>query len=172
MAHPIYRFGEILRELRKGAGLTVLGAAEATEYGNYERWESGITRVGAQHLGAIADAFAVEDVPMFLYAWLVDRFAPTPKQGAVDLAQVNFTKVYRELPRTIVDLAERNDWVVEPPRHTDLALLYLVARYRRNQRMVLPPAARKPLPARAVDEDVPTSAYAGVIAAVGRLPAR
>lgn len=37
MAHPIYRFGEILRELRKGAGLTVLGAAEATEYGNYER---------------------------------------------------------------------------------------------------------------------------------------
>jgi hypothetical protein len=37
MAHPIYRFGEILRELRKGAGLTVLGAAGATEYGNYER---------------------------------------------------------------------------------------------------------------------------------------
>ena len=62
---------------------------------------------------------------MFLYAWLVDRFSPMPKQGAVDLAQVNFTKTYRELPRTTVDLGERKDWVVEPPRHADLALLYL-----------------------------------------------
>ncbi|MBI2708826.1 MAG: hypothetical protein HYX34_03930 [Actinobacteria bacterium] len=47
-----------------------------TEYGNYERWESGVTRVGAQHLVPIAVAFAVDDVPMFLYAWLVDRFSP------------------------------------------------------------------------------------------------
>ena len=62
MAHPIYRFDEILRELRKGARLTVLGAAEATEYGNNERWESGVTRVGAQHLEGIAEASAVEDV--------------------------------------------------------------------------------------------------------------
>ena len=172
MAHPIYRFGEILRELRKGAGLTVLGAAEATEYGNYERWESGVTRVGAQHLGAIAEAFAVDDVPMFLYAWLVDRFSPTPKQGAVDLAQVNFDKTYRQLPRTTVDLGERKDWVVELPRHTDLTLLYLVARYRRNQRVVLPPVARKPLPTRAADEDVLTSAYGDVVEDVVRLAAR
>jgi transcriptional regulator with XRE-family HTH domain len=172
MAHPIYRFGEILRELRKGAGLTVLGAAEATEYGNYERWESGVTRVGVQHLGAIAEAFAVRDVPMFLYAWLVDRFSPTPKQGAVDLAQVNFDKTYRQLPRRTVDLGERKDWVVEPPRHADLALLYLVARYRRNQRVVLPPLARKPLPTRAADEDVLTSAYGDVVEDVVRLAAR
>ena len=132
---------------------------QVTEYGNYERWESGVTRVGVQHLGAIAEAFAVRDVPMFLYAWLVDRFSPTPKQGAVDLAQVNFDKTYRQLPRRTVDLGERKDWVVEPPRHADLALLYLVARYRRNQRVVLPPLARKPLPTRAADEDVLTSAY-------------
>lgn len=172
MAHPIYRFGEILRELRKGAGLTVLGAAETTEYGNYERWESGITRVGAQHLGAIAAAFAVDDVPMFLYAWLVDRFSPMPKQGAVDLAHVNFDKTYRQLPRSTVDLGQRKDWVVEPPRHADLALLYLVARYRRNQRVVLPPVARKPLPTRAADEDVLTSAYGDVVEDVVRLAAR
>lgn len=172
MAHPIYRFGEILRELRKGAGLTVLGAAEATEYGNYERWESGVTRVGAQHLGAIAEAFPVDDIPMFVYAWLVDRFSPRPKQGAVDLAQVNFDKTYRQLPRTTVDLGERKDWVVEPPRHADLALLYLVARYRRNQRVVLPPVARKPLPTSAADEDVLTSAYGDVIEDVVRLAAR
>lgn len=128
------------------------------EYGNYERWESGITRVGAQHLGAIAEAFAVDDVPMFLYAWLVDRFSPTPKQGAVDLAHVNFAKTYRQLPRTTVDIGERKgrvgrhpggvDWVVEPPRQADLALLYLVARYRRSQRVVLLPAARMPRSAR------------------------
>lgn len=172
MAQPIYRFGEILRELRKGAGLTVLGAAEATEYGNYERWESGITRVGAQHLGAIAATFAVDDVPMFLYAWLVDRFSPAPKQGAVDLAQVNFAKTYRQLPRTTVDLGERKDWVVEPPRHADLALIYLVARYRRNQRVVLPPVARTPLPARQADGDVLSSAYGDVVDDVVRLAAR
>ena len=172
MAHPIYRFGEILRELRKDAGLTVLGAAEATEYGNYERWESGATRVGAQHLGAIAAAFGVDDVPMFLYAWLVDRFSPTPKQGSVDLAHANFDKTYRQLPRTTVDLGERKDWVVEPARHADVALLYLTARYRRNQRVVLPPVARKPLPARAADDDVLTSAYGDVIDDVVRLAAR
>lgn len=172
MAHPIYRFGEILRELRKGAGLTVLGAPEATEYGNYERWESGATRVGAQHLDAIAAAFAVDDVPMFLYAWLVDRFSPGPKQGAVDLAQVNFAKTYRQLPRTTVDLGERKDWVVEPPRHADLALLYLVARYRRNQRVLLPPVNRTPLPGRAVGDGVLTSAYGDVLDDVVRLAAR
>lgn len=168
----IYRFGEILRELRKEAGLTVLGAAEATEYGNYERWESGATRVGAQHLGAIVEALGVDDVPMFLYAWLVDRFSPAPKQSAVDLAHVNFVKTYRQLPRTTIDLGERKDWVIEPARHADVALLYLVARYRRNQRVLLPPTARKRLPARASAIDVLTSAYGDVIDDVLRLAAR
>jgi hypothetical protein len=125
----------------------VLGAADATNYGNYERWEAGATRVGAKHLGAIVEAFAVDDVPMFLYAWLVDRFTPSPRQSAVDLAQVNFAKAYRQLPRTTVDLGERKNWVVEPARHADVALLYLVARYRRNHRVVLPPVARQRLPA-------------------------
>jgi transcriptional regulator with XRE-family HTH domain len=172
MAHPIYRFGEILRELRKGAGLTVLGAAEATEYGNYERWETGATRVGTQHLGATVAAFGVDDVPMFLNAWLVDRFTPSPRQSAVDLAHVNLAKTYRQLPRTTVNLGERKDWVVEPARHADVALLYLVARYRRNHRVVLPPAARKPLPTRLSDADVLTSAYGDVIDDVIRLAAR
>ncbi len=44
-------------------------------------------------------------LPMFLYAWLVDRFSPTPRQSAVDLAHVNFAKTYRQLPRSTVDLA-------------------------------------------------------------------
>ncbi len=72
--HPVYPFQLILRELRRGAGLTVLGAAEATNYGNYERWESGKTRVGAQHVGAIAEAFHIDDdLYLLLYAWLLDR---------------------------------------------------------------------------------------------------
>lgn len=172
MAHTVYRFGEILRELRKDAGLTVLGAAEGTEYGNYERWEAGTTRVGAQHLGGIVEALGIDDVSMFLFAWLVDRYTPSPAQSAVDLVHVNFAKTYRQLPRTTVDLGERKDWVVEPARHADVALLYLVARYRRNHRVVLPPAARKPLPSRPPDEDVLTSAYGDVIDDVVRLALR
>lgn len=113
MAHPIYRFGEILRELRRGAGLTVLGAAEATEYGNYERWDSGVTRVGAQHLGAIAEAFAVDDVAMFVYAWLVDRFSPMPKQGAVEDGSGG-----RRAGRRNVEAA-RCGCQVPPPQNTD-----------------------------------------------------
>lgn len=50
MRHPVYHFRLVLKELRHDAGLTVLAAAEATQYGNYERWESGETRVGPQHL--------------------------------------------------------------------------------------------------------------------------
>ncbi len=45
MRHAVHPFRLILKELRRDAGLTVLATAEATEYGNYERWESGATRV-------------------------------------------------------------------------------------------------------------------------------
>lgn len=68
----------------------------------------------------------------------MDRFRPPLRQSAV-LAHVNFAKTYRQLPRTTVDLGEREDWVVEPARHADVAVLYLIARYRRNNRIVLPP---------------------------------
>ena len=44
--NPVYPFQLILREVRKEAGLTVLAAAEATSYGNYERWESGKNQGG------------------------------------------------------------------------------------------------------------------------------
>ncbi len=44
MRHPVYPFRAILRELRQDAGLTILAAAESTEYGNYERWESMVSR--------------------------------------------------------------------------------------------------------------------------------
>ncbi|MGH9187034.1 MAG: helix-turn-helix domain-containing protein, partial [Acidimicrobiales bacterium] len=70
------------RELRQDAGLTILAAAESTDYSNYDRWESGATRVGPQHLRNIAQALAITDeLGLFIYAWLVDRFSPTPGHG-------------------------------------------------------------------------------------------
>lgn len=83
MEHPVYRFGAVLRELRRDAGLTILAAADATAYSNYERWESGQTRVGALHLRAIAEAFAVvADLGLLLYAWALDQLSPTNGQAA------------------------------------------------------------------------------------------
>ncbi|MDQ3679444.1 MAG: hypothetical protein M3378_02655 [Actinomycetota bacterium] len=79
------------RRARKGAGLTVLGAAEATEYGNYVRWEAGTTRVGAQHLGAIVEALgiATPDVPLRLAGrpLLTDSEAERGRSGARELRQ-------------------------------------------------------------------------------------
>lgn len=109
---------------------------------------------------------------MFLYAWLVDRFSPALKKGAVHLAQVNFHKTYRQLPRTTVDLGERKDWVVE--RHvtpTWRCSTWSLGTAGTNG-VVLPPVARKPLPTRAADEDVLTSAYGDVVEDVVRLAAR
>lgn len=77
MRHHVYSFGALLRELRRDCGLTILAAADATAYGNYERWESGQTRVGALHLRAIAEAFAVgDDRALLLYAWALDQLSP------------------------------------------------------------------------------------------------
>ena len=37
--------GQVVRSLRTQAGVTILKARELTQYQNYERWESGDTRV-------------------------------------------------------------------------------------------------------------------------------
>lgn len=58
MKFPVYPFSDVLRALRNEADLTVLRAAEVTRYDNYERWESGQTRVGPDHLENIAVASA------------------------------------------------------------------------------------------------------------------
>lgn len=74
----VCEFRSVLRGLRLGAGLTILVAAEATQYRNYERWESGATRVGAVHLANIATAFELgsDDLVLLIFAWLVDRLVP------------------------------------------------------------------------------------------------
>ncbi len=171
--HPVYPFRAILRELRQDAGLTILAAAESTEYGNYERWESGATRVAPQHLRSIRDAFAITDqLGLFIYAWLVDRFSPKPGQGSVDLARANVGKSLRQLPGDVVDLGEYKHWVAESARHADIAQLYLVARYGRRRHTVLPPVARSPLPTRPDGKSVLEAAYGDVVLDAIRLVAR
>lgn len=130
--HPVYPFRLILLELRREAGLTVLAAAEATNYGNYERWESGKTRVGAQHVGAIAAAFHTDDdLYLLLYAWLLDRFTPAPGAPVFQLSERSLRKVQRDLPGTAVDLGDYQHLIQQVCPHFDLALMCLVARYGR-----------------------------------------
>ncbi len=163
MPHPVYPFNALLRALRKEAGLTVVAAGEATGYWNYERWESGQTRVAPQHVGAIASAFRVTDeLWLLLYAWLVDRFTPDRGQGSVDLAHANVSKSQRWLPADPVDLGEYKDLILEPGRHLDLAMLALIGRNWSRQRVVLVPTPRSPLPVPESDESLLSAAYGDV----------
>lgn len=147
MGHPVYPFRAVLKALRKDAGLTVLAAAEATHYGNYERWESGHTRVGGQHLDRIADTFAVtDDLWLLVYAWIVDRLTPSPSEAAVSIPLTQVRRHLRDAPRTTVDLHEHKALVVQPSRHVEVALFGLAARYADGGLLVLTPAERSPLP--------------------------
>lgn len=174
MSHPVYPFREVLKELRRQSGLTVLGAAEATSYSNYERWESGQTRVGAQHLRSLAEAFAVtDDLHLLLYAWLVDRLSPLPGKPAETLDLDALRRHVRDSPGAEVDLGEHKHLVVEPTRHIDLALLCLTARYVRDGRLVVPAVERSPLPPPAAGQALLPILYGDVVndamAKVGRV---
>ena len=173
MSHPVYPFRAVLKELRRDAGLTVLAAAEATGYGNYERWESGQTRVGAQHLRSLAEAFAVTDeLHLLLYAWLVDRLSPKPGEPPKALRLDELRRFVRHAPDQVIDLGEHKDLVLEPGRHIDLALLCLVARYADHGSLVLPGVERSELPRSATGEPVLKRLYADAVndatAATGR----
>ncbi len=173
MPHPVYRFRLVLKELRQDAGLTVMAAAEATGYRNYERWESGATRVGAQHVRSIAAAFGViDECWLLIYAWLLDRLTPFPSKGAVDLAQANLPRVLRDLPDDVIDLGANEHLVVEPASQLDVALMCLIARYLRRQRLVLMPLRRSVLPPRQPGESVLQTAYGDVVGDAARHLAR
>jgi len=173
MPHPVYPFKALLRALREEAGLTVLAAGEAIGYSNYERWESGQTRVGPQHVGAIASAFGVTDeLWLLLYAWLVDRFTPGCGQGSVDLAHANVVKPQRALPADLIDLGEYKDLILEPARHLDLAMLALIGRNWSRQRVVLVPTPRSPLPVPGPDESLLSAAYGDVYVDMLRFTSR
>jgi transcriptional regulator with XRE-family HTH domain len=134
MDKPVYPFSAVLKALRADAGLTVLQAAEATHYPKYERWESGRTRVGAQHLQAIADAFNVgEELYLLLFAWLADRMTPRPGQAPAEITGQNVERFLSVAPSRVVALDEYGHLVVGPATHAELAALALVARYDRPE---------------------------------------
>lgn len=66
-------------------------------------------------------------------------------------------------PDTEVDLGEHKALVIEPPRHLDLTLCYLGARYRAGDGIVLPPAERAVLPRREPDTPILGQLYGDVI---------
>ena len=152
MKFPVYRFSEVLRALRYESGLTVLQAAERTGYGNYERWESGETRVGPAYLRIIADVFGIEgDLWLLAYAWLVDRYTPQPGAGFFDFTPQRLKRVLRQLPRDEVDLGEQANLASRAMGHGQLAVMCLVARYGpayagADVPLVLPPTPRMPAP--------------------------
>jgi hypothetical protein len=173
MGRAVYPFRLVVKQLRNDAGLTVLAAAEATAYGNYERWESGQTRVGGQHLRAIAHAFAITDhLHLLVYAWLVDRLTPLPGDPTNRLRMDDVQRCLRDTPDTVVDLREHKHLVLEPSRHVDLALFCLAARYAERGNLVIPPTPRDHLPTEHAEAPLLPRLYGDVLndaaLAVGR----
>jgi transcriptional regulator with XRE-family HTH domain len=161
--HPVYPFGAVLRELRRDAGLTILAAAEAIGYGNYERWESGRTKVGGQYLQSIAEAFAVtDDLHLFLCAWVVDQITPDANSPTRRLGLDELRRHLRLAPDTLIDLHEHKDLVVESGQHFDLALLRFAARYAARHVVVVRPATRCDLPNRASGSPMLVQLYGDV----------
>ncbi len=130
MKFPVYRFPEVVRALRNESGLTVLQAAELTDYGKYERWESGRTRVGPEYLDTLAATFGIEgDLWLLAYAWLVDRYTPRPGGKPVEFTRQVLMRLRGRLPKGEVDFGEHGVLAVRAISHGDLALMCLVARY-------------------------------------------
>ena len=152
MKFPVYRFSEVLRVLRNESGLTVLQAAELTGYGNYERWESGQTKVRPEYLQTISEVFGIEDgLWLLTYAWLVDRYTPQPGAGFAEFTPHRLSGVLRRLPSGDVDLGEHANLAVRAMGHGQLAIMCLIARYGpayagADVLLVLGPTPRAPAP--------------------------
>lgn len=149
----VVRFGHLLRRLRGEAGLTVLEAAEAVGYGNYERWEAGSTKVGPQYLGLIADALMVEgeEQVLLMFAWLVDRVVPTRRLPTArdDLGRLR--GLAARLPARPFRVAEASLAMGGHASSAALAEACVLARYGQpardgTWRLDLPPTRRSPVP--------------------------
>lgn len=78
----------------------------------------------------------------------------------------------RDLPQDTIDLGSHKDLVLEASRHLDLALLCLIGRYRRHERVRLAPVKRSPLPPRQPAASVLEAAYGDVVLSAARLVGR
>ena len=152
MKSAVYPFGQVVRSLRIEAGVTILKARELTQYQNCERWESGDTRVGADHLHNIAVAFGVgDDLWLLVFAWLVDRFTPLPPEEPVEFSGAQLRRHLGNLPRDMVDFGDHANLALSTMSHRDLALLAFTARYgrgyaREGESFVLTPTERATVP--------------------------
>ena len=163
MPHPVYPFKAVLRSLRQEAGLSIIAAADAVEYVNYERWETGQTKVGSKYLGVIASAFGVTDeLWALLYAWLVDHYTPDRGQARIDLPHTNLAKVLDQLPTDVMYPEPNKDLGIEPTQHVDFALLALLSGRWRNDRLELAPQRRARLPLRDASHSTLSAAYGDV----------
>ncbi len=174
----VYPFAEVLRQLRNQAGVSILRAQELTSYGNYERWESGQTKVGADHLINIGDAFDLgNDLWRLVYAWLADRLVPHPGCEPAEVSDARLDGLLSTLPEREVDLGEFADMVLESLTPAHLAQLGLIARYGRgyagtDRRLVLPPTGRGTMPMALPDVPVLRQVYGDVERDVLRYVAR
>jgi hypothetical protein len=137
--------------LRQEAGVSILKARELTHYSNYERWESGQTKVGADHLGNIGAAFGTGNDLWLLFAWLVDRLTPVPGSHPIELDAGEIRRHFADMPEAAVDLGEHDRVALVPIKHRDLAVLGLMARYgcgyaAVDRPPVLAPTKRMPVP--------------------------
>ncbi len=152
MKPAVYPFSEVLRGLRNQADLSVEKAGFATGYDNYERWESGQTRVGADHLQNIAAAFGVErELWLLVYGWLVDRFTPQRGCEPVELSGAVLGPVLEALPNVPLDLGDCRQLALRDGTHTQLAVFGLIARYGggyagADAHLVLAPRERATVP--------------------------
>lgn len=149
MPHPVYPFKAVLRSLRQEAELSILAAADAVEYVNYERWETGKTRVGPRYLGMIAAAFGVTDeLWALLYAWLLDHYTPERGAGSGRSSSHHLVKVVEQLPGDVIFPEANKDLGIQPTRHVDFAVLALLSGRWRVDRLELAPQLRTRLPLR------------------------
>jgi len=163
MPHPVYPFKAVLRSLRQEAGLSFLAAADAVQYVNYERWETGKTKVGAKYLGMIAGAFGVTDeLWALLYAWLLDHYTPERGQARVDLPHTNLAKIFGQLPGDVIFQEATKDLGIQPTRHVDFAMLALLSGRWRSDRLELAPQQRARLPLRDASRSTLGAAYGDV----------
>lgn len=163
--YEVHEFRGVLRGLRQEAGLTILAAAEATQYRNYERCESGATRVGALHLANIAAGLELgsDELVLLIYAWQVDRLVPADgdRERRVETGVVS--KWLMELPSRLIDLDASHAEVVDRAGScTEVALTCLLARHGDRDRvghwtLRFAPTPRTPTPA--VHTGVLSSAY-------------
>ena len=113
-----------------------------------------------------------------MFAWLVDRFTPWPKEEPVEVTGAQLRRYLNSLPTDMVDFGDHANLALSPMSHRDLALLAFTARYgrgyaREGESLVLAPTERATVPD-PVPADVPvlSAVYGDALCDLGEYVAR